>query len=202
MTLTKKVLVLGLDGMDPNLTKKFVNEGMMPNTKELIQRGSAREDLAFLGSVPTITPPMWTTLATGSCPGSHGITCFWNQHPDKLDTSVYAMDSRDCKDEQAWNVTAEAGLKTLVWHWPGSSWPPTSSSENLIVVDGTQPGAVNFGCATTDWEKFVYASTDIKEIKFKPRMMTDGNGAGCIIEDLDVADDDAGNSADIRSCVL
>jgi len=192
MTLTKKVLVLGLDGMDPNLTKKFVNEGMMPNTKELIQRGSAREDLAFLGSVPTITPPMWTTLATGSCPGSHGITCFWNQHPDKLDTSVYAMDSRDCKDEQAWNVTAEAGLKTLVWHWPGSSWPPTSTSENLIVVDGTQPGAVNFGCATTDWEKFVYASTEVQEIKFKPRMMTDGNGAGCIIEDLDVADDDAG----------
>ena len=33
-----------------------------------------------------------------------------------------------------WNVFAEAGKQTLVWHWPGSSWPPTSDSPNLHVV--------------------------------------------------------------------
>ena len=199
MSLTKKLLVLGLDGMDPELSCQFMKEGMMPNLEKLVKKGAAREDLAFLGSVPTITPPMWTTLATGSCPGSHGITCFWNQHPDKLDTSIYAMDSRECNDEQIWNVTAEAGYKTLVWHWPGSSWPPTSDSKNLMVVDGTQPGAVNFGCATVDWEKMVYASTTIKELKFKERMMDEGSGAGCIIEDLEVGDENSGGIGSLDS---
>ena len=50
------------------------------------------------------------------------------------------FDSTKCHAEQMWNVTAEAGKKTLVWHWPGSAWPPSSDSENLHVVDGTSPG--------------------------------------------------------------
>ena len=28
-------------------------------------KGSCREDLVLLGANPTVTPPMWTTLATG-----------------------------------------------------------------------------------------------------------------------------------------
>jgi hypothetical protein len=52
------------------------------------------------------------------------------------------MDSRNCKAEPLWNVTSLEGLKTLVWHWPGSSWPPTSADPLLHVVDGTQPGSV------------------------------------------------------------
>ena len=66
-----------------------------------------------------------------------------NQDPDNLDQIIYNLDSRMCKAEQLWNVTAESGKKTLVWHWPGSSWPPSSDSENLYVVDGTQPASVN-----------------------------------------------------------
>ena len=33
--VTKKVLVLGIDGMDPRLTRRYVDEGKMPNTKNL-----------------------------------------------------------------------------------------------------------------------------------------------------------------------
>ena len=32
--LSDKIIVLGVDGMDPNLTKKFVEEGIMPNVKK------------------------------------------------------------------------------------------------------------------------------------------------------------------------
>ena len=78
-------------------------------------------------------------MATGTCPGTHGITCFWNQDHSSLDTMVYALDSRKCKSEPLWNAFAEAGKKTLVWHWPGSSWPPTSDNANLHVVDGISP---------------------------------------------------------------
>ena len=180
----RKLLVLGIDGMDQRITKKFLEEGKLPNIKKFLEKGAAREDLDMLGAHPTITPPCWTTLATGAYPGTHGITCYWRQSPDSLDAVVYNMDSRFCRAEQIWNVCAECGKKTLVWHWPGSSWPPTSRSENLHVVDGTQPGSVNMGIAQMDWEKIVIASTDIEALSYHPRVEKPA-GVGCIITDVE-----------------
>ena len=150
----QKVMVLGVDGMDPRYTRYMVNKGKMPAVAEYIKRGVCREDLVLLGGHPTITPPMWTTLATGCYANVHGITGFYRQHPDDLAGITYGLDSRDCHAEQLWNCTAEAGKKTLVFHWPGSSWPPTSDSENLFVIDGTSPGAL--GMATSQTEKRLY----------------------------------------------
>ena len=186
--LAEKIMVLGVDGMDPRLAMHCLEKGLMPNLKTLVERGAARRDLVMLGAMPTITPPMWTTLATGAYPMTHGITCFWNQHPEKLDTLVYAMDSRECRAEQLWNVFAEAGKKTLVWHWPGSSWPPSSESSNLHVVDGTQPALVNWGVAILDWEKILVAKPEITEVLYKPKAGND-TGAGCILTDVNAADE-------------
>ena len=52
--LTEKVLILGLDGLDPRFSKAMVDAGKMPNLKRLIDMGSAREDLVLLGAMPTI----------------------------------------------------------------------------------------------------------------------------------------------------
>ena len=77
--LTDKILLLGVDGMDPRLTRKYVDAGKMPNVKSYLERGAAREDLTLLGGHPTVTPPMWTTLATGCYANVHGITGFFRQ---------------------------------------------------------------------------------------------------------------------------
>ncbi|NLI11117.1 alkaline phosphatase family protein [Pelotomaculum propionicicum] len=183
--LADKILVLGIDGMDPKLTKKYVAEGKMPNTKKFIERGAQREDLVMLGAQPTVTPPMWTTLATGAYPVTHGITCFYRQSKDSLDVIEYNLDSSKCQAEQLWNVFAEAGKKTLVWHWPGSSWPPTSTSPNLSVVDGTQPGNVNMGVAIVDPEKILVASVKTEEVTYKKQAATEGE-VPCVISDLKV----------------
>ena len=183
MALTDKVLMLGVDGLDPTLTRKFVDEGKLPNIKKFIERGAQKHDLKLLCTPPTITPPLWTTLATGALPITHGITDFWRQDPDNLDSSVYNLDSRFCQAEPLWNVTAEAGFKTLVFHWPGSSWPPTSDSPNLHVIDGTQPAAPNAGVAKIEMEKMTYASTRFDKVNYKPGA-TNNTGAGCIIEDV------------------
>ena len=47
--LTDKLLLLGVDGMDPRFTRRLVNEGKMPNFKKLMDIGSCREDLMMLG---------------------------------------------------------------------------------------------------------------------------------------------------------
>lgn len=184
MTTDRKIMVIGLDGMDPDLTKRFVEAGKMPNVKKLIKKGAQRADLHLLGAMPTITPAQWTTLATGAYPETHGITDFWNQDHEELDTMVYSLDSRMCQAEQIWNVLAEAGKKTLVFHWPGSSWPPSSDSKNLYVVDGTQPAAVNYSLANTDGEKMIIASVENEKLLYHSANKDD-TGADCVIEHLE-----------------
>lgn len=73
---TNKILLLGVDGLDPSLTKHYIEEGLLPNLKEYVERGAQRKDLVMLGGHPTVTPPMWTTLATGCYSNVHGITGF------------------------------------------------------------------------------------------------------------------------------
>jgi len=183
---SEKVMVLGVDGMDPRITRRMISEGKLPNLETLMNKGAMRDDLVLLGAMPTITPPQWTTLSTGSYPETHGITCFYAQHPTDLDKITYNLHSSSCQSEQLWNVTAEAGKKTLVFHWPGCSWPPTSDSENLHVIDGVTPASINMALSK-DTEKILYASPEVKEITFRPRV-TGATGAGCILDDMDVED--------------
>lgn len=198
--LTKKLVVLGIDGMDPRLTKYLMDKGEMPAMKELVERGACREDLRLLGGMPTITPPMWTTLSTGAYASTHGITGFWNIDSTDHSKLVYALDSTVCKAEQVWNGIAEAGYKTLVWHWPGSSWPPTSDSPNLAVVDGVQPGFIGFGTGMRDDEVLVTASTQVDTIKFMPKAGHNNTGAGCILSDVDIKEESAGSKAAGDAC--
>ena len=182
MAKASKVAVLGVDAMDPRLTRKYIDMGIMPNTKKLLEAGAAREDLVLLGALPTVTPPQWTTLATGAYPSTHGITAFYRQGGD-LDMVNLNFDSTKCHAEQMWNVTAEAGKKTLVWHWPGSAWPPSSDSENLHVVDGTSPGGVNMSSAQVDGEFIVMASDKNDTIEYRSGAMTDAK-VPCVVTGL------------------
>jgi len=182
-----KILVLGIDGMDPRLSKHYMDQGLMPNLKKLVEAGSAREGLEFLGQMPTITPPMWTTLATGAYPMTHGITDFWRQDQTKLGVLNYALDSRLCKAEQMWNVFAEAGKKTFVMHWPGSAWPPSSDSENLYVIDGTNPEGICMSTGQVFGEYFAIASEKEQEILWRGKdhetqMM-------CVVDEVHVDND-------------
>ena len=192
MGKSEKVLVIGIDGMDPRLTKYHMEQGYMPNLEKLLAAGAAREDLVLLGAHPTITPPMWTTLATGAYPMTHGITDFWRQDPDHLGLRNYALDARLCKAEQMWNVTAEAGKKTFVLHWPGSSWPPSSNSENLYVIDGTNPEGICMSTGEIEHSFLVYG-----DVTYQTTTVTreeEGNFQMCTVSDLDL-DESASDEA-------
>ena len=197
---TDKLIVLGIDGMDPRFTKYLMDKGELPTMQKLYEIGACREDMVMLGGMPTITPPMWTTLSTGAWASTHGITGFWNVDPVDRSKLIYALDSTMCKAEQVWNGIAEAGYRTLVWHWPGSSWPPTSDSPNLAVVDGVQPGFVGFGTGMRDDEVLITASTKVTMAKFMPKAGTSNTGAGCILSDVEIKDESAGAAAAADAC--
>ncbi len=197
---TEKVMVLGIDALDPRLTRKYVDMGIMPAAAELIKRGSAREDLVLLGAMPTVTPPQWTTLATGAYPETHEITAFFRQGGD-LDLVDVNFSSLNCKAEQMWNITAENGKKTLVWHWPGSAWPPSSDSPNLHVVDGTSPGSVNMSTAQLDTEYLVVASPNNVKVAYRAAA-ANGSEVPCVVTGMDEEDTGSGlNMADTFKAV-
>lgn len=187
--LSKKILMLGVDGMDPRFTLRMIREGKMPNLEKIIAKGSCREDLVMLGGHPTVTTCMWTTLGTGTNSNVHGITGFNRYSELGLDYIEYNLDSRNCHAEPLWNCFAEAGKKTLVWHWPGSSWPPTSDNPNLYVVDGSSPGSVGMSIGQFDSETILGANEDVKELKFL-KGAGDNAVAPCAISGMEVADED------------
>lgn len=131
----KKVIFLGLDGADPLLVKKYMDEGHLPNFKKLMEMGATTDGFGMQGQLPTITPPGWASLATGAWPITHGITCFWNHTPgNPLDVLDYGWDSSLCKAEFVWEAFARAGKKSILFNYP-TSWPPTI--DNSIYLDGT-----------------------------------------------------------------
>jgi len=69
----KKVVVLGLDGQDPELTDAFLKEGILPNFAKLREQGSyVRLDTSF----PAESPVAWSCFQTGCNPGRHKVFDF------------------------------------------------------------------------------------------------------------------------------
>src|SRR5258707_15059448 len=74
----KKLIILGIDGMDPDLLTKFMTEGKMPNFARLAQQGSFRK---LTNSIPPQSPVAWSNLITGMNAGGHGIFYFIHRDP-------------------------------------------------------------------------------------------------------------------------
>ena len=83
MSQKKKALFLGLDAAMPDLVKKFVAEGNMPNTEKLISQGVySRIETVF----PTLTAAAWTGIVSGAGSGSNGVPSLMVKHPgEELD---------------------------------------------------------------------------------------------------------------------
>ena len=76
----KKVIIIGVDGMDPRLSERMIKKGLLPNLARLYDSGGFRS----LGtSTPPQSPVAWATFINGAGPGSHGIFDFVHRHPER-----------------------------------------------------------------------------------------------------------------------
>ena len=91
----RRVIVLGIDGMDPFLLRGFINEGVMPNAARLMATGG----LNRLGtSNPPQSPVAWSNFITGFGPDVHGIFDFI--HRDPSTRTPYLSTSRVLEPER------------------------------------------------------------------------------------------------------
>jgi predicted AlkP superfamily phosphohydrolase/phosphomutase len=69
----QRVFVMGFDGMDPTLARRLMDEGKLPNLKQLADSGT----FTTLGTTqPSESPVAWASFATGVNPGKHNIYDF------------------------------------------------------------------------------------------------------------------------------
>jgi predicted AlkP superfamily phosphohydrolase/phosphomutase len=90
----KRVIILGLDGMDPGIATKLMRAGRLPSFAKLAERGVFR---ALDTSNPSMSPVAWSTFSTGTDPGDHGIFDFLTRDPCTYAPVLSSTDIRQVK---------------------------------------------------------------------------------------------------------
>lgn len=73
----RKLIFLGLDGLEPDLVERYLAEGKLPHLAALRRQGRySRLRTTF----PPLSPVAWATFATGSNPGKHNLFDFLNRN--------------------------------------------------------------------------------------------------------------------------
>jgi len=123
----KRAVILGFDGMDPDLADRFMNEGKLPNLAKLRSRGTFSK---LRTTFPAISPVAWSTFMTGVNPGKHNIYDFLGR-----DTNSYLpfLSSAEIKGPKRhirigkysipFGKAVIKGLRkgTPFWHWLGEA---------------------------------------------------------------------------------
>ena len=73
----KRVVVVGLDGLDPGRVRRLMAEGRLPHLKQLAERGTFTN---LATTLPPISPVAWSSFQTGVNPGKHNIFDFLNRN--------------------------------------------------------------------------------------------------------------------------
>jgi predicted AlkP superfamily phosphohydrolase/phosphomutase len=181
----QRVLVLGIDGMDPKLVKTFIARGALPNIQKLIEIGDFKQ---LTSSIPPQSPVAWSNFITGSNPGKHGIFDFIHRDPKKY--SPYLSTTMTEEPDQShslvigrrvvwlkggtikllrrgrafWQDLAAAGIRERVYKIP-SNFPPEEgegwSSSGMGTPDmlGTYGNFTFFTDAPPEHAKEVYGGT-------------------------------------------
>lgn len=76
--LVDKIVIIGLDGLEPSLAEKFMAEGKLPNLAKIKKEGSYAR---LQTTTPAISPVAWSSFMTGSEPSKHNIFDFLSRDP-------------------------------------------------------------------------------------------------------------------------
>ena len=87
----KKFVILGLDGMDPALTEKYLAQGKLPNLSRLREQGCFKP---LATTIPSMSPVAWSSFQTGVNPGKHNIFDFLTRDKKTYQPRLSSVDIR------------------------------------------------------------------------------------------------------------
>jgi len=74
-----KLVIVGLDGLEPTLVEKFISEGKLPHLSKLKKQGTYQR---LQTTTPAISPVAWSSFMTGTNPSKHNIFDFLSRDPN------------------------------------------------------------------------------------------------------------------------
>jgi predicted AlkP superfamily phosphohydrolase/phosphomutase len=105
-----RVILLGFDGMDFDLTRELMDKGQLPNLKSIADKGGFSP---LLSVFPPDSIPSWITTFTGVDPSNHGILEHINYLLD--DAEECAIDTSVFHGKTFWDrIGNEAGKKVCI----------------------------------------------------------------------------------------
>jgi len=121
-----RVLVVGLDGLGPDLVEAWLPE--LPHLRGLMDRGIHGR---LQSVVQPVTPPAWTAMITGRNPGHFGFTDF-PYRVGRSYTDFKLVHSRLVRLPTLATVSAAAGRRTMMLGVP-ISFPPVEVANGVCL---------------------------------------------------------------------
>lgn len=99
--------------MPYSLLKRFCDDGTMPATAEILEKGHLHQ---MTVSLPEISAVSWTSFATGTNPGTHGIFGFVDLKPNTYKLSFPSY--RDLNAPPLWDKLAQQNKRSIILNQP------------------------------------------------------------------------------------
>ncbi len=143
--MRKKAIVIGLDGLEPMIVESMLERGELPNLARIRNSGSYSR---LKTTYPAQTPVAWSSFATGTNPGGHGIFDFISrdpatylpdaalsrfERPKSAFTAPQVVNQR--KGRPLWHALSQAGVPSVVLRCP-CTFPPDELNGRMIAGVG------------------------------------------------------------------
>jgi predicted AlkP superfamily phosphohydrolase/phosphomutase len=128
----RKVIVVGLDGLEPSIVGPMLDAGELPNLARMRARGGFSR---VATTTPAQTPVAWSTFATGVNPGGHGIFDFIRRDPAtyRPDLALNRYERKNAftgpravnlrRGTPVWELLSDAGIPSTILRCP-CTYPP------------------------------------------------------------------------------
>ncbi len=122
----KRIVLLGLDGLSPNIIERMLGEGELPNFAKLKIMGSYRH---LSTTNPPQSPVAWSAFATGKNPGKNGVYDFIIRNPKNYELSLSLSNisgnqaKRVLKTKAFWQYLSEIKVPCVILGCP-ITFPP------------------------------------------------------------------------------
>ena len=160
----QKLVVLGIDGLDPDLVSQFIDQGKLPNMQSLSRHGA----LQRLETTPSADVSAWASFATGTNPGKHG---------------VFGGEARPERHGAAfWTLAGRAGVRSSVLTVP-LTFPPEDVPDGEMLSGWPAPDLRGTPGRSTYFATAIAASEDGATAggAVHQRLMFDGDVAKSVL---------------------
>ncbi|MER3446965.1 MAG: hypothetical protein C4291_09030 [Candidatus Dadabacteria bacterium] len=124
----KSLFILGIDGGTFDVVLPMIRNGELPTLNRLMKEGVYGE---LNSTLPPMTPPAWSSFATGLNPGKHGVYDFTERVPGTYSVRFVNASMRHGKN--IWTIASEFGKRVAVMAVP-FTYPP--DRVNGVMISG------------------------------------------------------------------